>query len=166
MISQVPTPCSPADASLPQLPAKAAVYPSYVESVSFGKALCAADHIPAGTVVEKFVGPIVQYDELSPVDKTYVLNFWDQTSQTWSWLLPLSNARYCNHSCSPNSEIRSSTLEVVTTRPVSKGEQLTFTYNVGEDSDWWDPLWSFRCACGNNECQGMIDRYRPLSCNR
>ncbi|KAL2914325.1 hypothetical protein HK105_206097 [Polyrhizophydium stewartii] len=131
-----------------------------VESVSYGKALVAARDLEPGTVVEQFRGPDVNYAELSDYDKAYALNYLAPDGE-WRWLLPTSNARFANHSCDPNSVINEK-FELETRRHVKKGEQITFIYNVGEDTDPWDPIWSFTCMCGAANCQGLIDRYRPL----
>ncbi|KNC97295.1 uncharacterized protein SPPG_07225 [Spizellomyces punctatus DAOM BR117] len=140
-------------------------YPTRVENVPYGKALCADRDLPAGTVVEKFEGKVVEYEDLSDYDKTYVLNFQPKGSTEWKWLLPLSNARYANHSCDPCAYINDNR-ELVLRRAVREGDQITFLYNPGEDSDWWDPVWNFKCCCGAKQCQGDIDRYRkPTTVN-
>ncbi|KAJ3044530.1 hypothetical protein HDV00_001957 [Rhizophlyctis rosea] len=105
--------------------------------------------------------PVVEYNDLSDYDKTYVLNFQPKGTDEWKWLLPTSNARYANHSCDPNSYI-SPTQELITRRPIKANEQITFVYNNGDESEWWDPVWNFDCACGAENCQGAIDRYRKF----
>ncbi|KAI9101241.1 hypothetical protein DFS34DRAFT_463244 [Phlyctochytrium arcticum] len=140
-------------------------YPTRVETVPYGQALVAARDLEAGTVVEKFEGRICEYDSLSDYDKTYVLNFRPEGSDEWKWLLPQSNARFANHSCDPNAYI-GDRLELKLKRAVREGEQITFIYNVGEDSDYWDPVWNFECCCKTDRCQGMIDRYRPAQVSK
>ncbi|KAJ3168338.1 histone methyltransferase set2 [Geranomyces variabilis] len=137
-----------------------AAFPSNVQDVAYGQALCASSDLEAGTVVEHFEGEIVDYDQLSDYDKTYVLNFLPKGSEDWIWMLPRSNARFANHSCDPNAFICSDTLDLVLRRAVKKDEQITFLYNQGADSDYWDPVWNFKCCCGAAQCQGLIDRYR------
>ncbi len=86
-------------------------------------------------------------------------------------MLPQSDARYANRkwkvcnvidSCDPNSMINEN-LEIVTMKVVKEGEQITFCYNIGEETDEWDPIWSFECFCGSKNCQKQIDRYRLKS---
>ncbi|KAI8917122.1 hypothetical protein DFJ77DRAFT_459273 [Powellomyces hirtus] len=75
-------------------------------------------------------------------------------------MLPKSNARFANHSCDPNAYICSETRNLILRRAVKKNEQITFLYNPGTESDYWDPVWNFKCCCGTPQCQGDIDRYR------
>lgn len=53
-------------------------------------------------------------------------------------------------------------MQLETISKIKAGDQITFLYNNGsETDDWWDPVWTFKCCCGAVACQGMIDRYRP-----
>ncbi|KAI8821321.1 uncharacterized protein EV422DRAFT_37833 [Fimicolochytrium jonesii] len=145
-------------ATPPSLPPPRKTYPSHVRAVSYGKALFADADLPAGTVVERFEGEVVEYDQVSEKDKTYVLNFLPPGETEWKWLLPTSDARFANHSCDPNAKLTN--LQIILTRPVKKDEEITFLYNPGDDTDYWDPAWNFKCCCGSTDCQGDIDRYR------
>jgi hypothetical protein len=51
-----------------------AEFPSEVVQVSYGKALCATSDLEPGTIVHRFLGPEVKYDNISEHDKCYVLN--------------------------------------------------------------------------------------------
>ncbi|KAJ3056942.1 hypothetical protein HK097_002320 [Rhizophlyctis rosea] len=113
-------------------------YATYVAKLPYGSGLFASRDLEAGTPVQKFEGPIVEYNDLSDYDKTYVLNFQPKGSEEWKWLLPTSNARYANHSCDPNTYINAPTLELVTRRPLKANEQITFVYNNGDEvNDWY-----------------------------
>jgi hypothetical protein len=105
-----------------------------------------------GTVVEQFVGPLVEYEQITDYDRRYVLAV--QREGKWRWLLPLSNARYADHSCQPSCALDDQ-LRVVLVRNVQAGQPLTFLYNHGHETDEWDPLWSFSCQCGSPICQGI-----------
>lgn len=75
---------------------------SIVKPTSYGGfCLVAAETIPAGTAVERFEGPLVEYEDCNDYDRRYVLLHLAEDKQ-WKFLLPLSNARYANHSCDPN----------------------------------------------------------------
>lgn len=63
-------------------------------------------------------------------------------------------------SCRPNSFINDE-LEIVTRVALKKGTEITFIYNNGDPSDYWDPIWNFKCHCGADNCQGNVDQYRP-----
>ena len=135
-----------------------------VQTTSYGgQSLVATQAIPApGTRVAKFEGPIVSYDLCSDYDKRYVLLVYNEQRSEWEYMLPLSDARYADHSCDPNCIIDSQ-LHIVNIKPIRRGEGFSFFYNYGnETEDEWDPIWSFQCCCGSANCQGMIDRYRDI----
>ncbi|KAJ3079601.1 hypothetical protein HK102_003671, partial [Quaeritorhiza haematococci] len=111
-----------------RLPESRPAFPVRVIDVPYGKALVAAQDLQPGTMCEKFDGPDVEYDRCSDYDKTYVLYYQPKGSKDWKWRLPVSNARYANHSCDPNSYITDNQ-ELVTKRLVREGEQITFVYN-------------------------------------
>ncbi|KAI3656183.1 hypothetical protein MP638_006389 [Amoeboaphelidium occidentale] len=157
-------------------------YPSTVKKTLYGDGhmLVATRDLKEGELVAVFRGPIYELNEynssssssssssgcccckLTNYDKCYVLIYNTSTTSTTSTtetteteyklLLPISKARYLNHSCNPNCELKKSTttttttttrikeeeeeeveVEVYTTRRVEKGEELTFLYNYGED---------------------------------
>ncbi|KAJ3226715.1 hypothetical protein HK099_004325 [Clydaea vesicula] len=111
-------------------------YPTEVVSVSYGKALIAKKDVLPGTVLEKFIGPDVDYEKLSDFDKCYALNYFSDIKNDWVWLLAENNARFANHSCNPNSIINKNQ-EIVAKKFIKSGEEITFIYNIGEDSDYW-----------------------------
>jgi hypothetical protein len=72
-----------------------------------------------------------------------------------------------NHSCDPNIFFDTTTMELVTLKPVRKGDELTFFYPSAE----WDMQSPFVCTCGSEHCienirgskyldQKTINRYR------
>ncbi len=130
-------------------------YPSKVSNCSYGKCLKATKNIPSKTLVQIFKGPITSWRDITEEHINYVL--WVDDAK---WIIPLTSARYINHSCDPNC-IVDERLNVITTRPVQKGEELTITYNVidGADPGLWDSRWSFQCKCGAQNCQGYINKY-------
>lgn len=75
--------------------------------------------------------------------------------------------RYLNHSCDPNLFVDVRSLQVVTLRPISEAEELTFFYPSTE----WRMQDPFPCACGAARClqqirgasllsAGVLSRYR------
>ncbi|KAJ3117963.1 hypothetical protein HDU96_004639 [Phlyctochytrium bullatum] len=136
-------------------------YPTYVAKNKFGYALCASENLTAGTVVEKFEGPVLEtYDDVPMKERCHALMFETEPS-VWKWMISYTNARYANHGCAPNAFINSKQ-ELETLVPIEKGKEILFIYNRGEESDEWDQTWSFDCQCGAAHCQGRIDRYRPV----
>ena len=97
-----------------------------------------------GTKVAVFEGPDVTYEECPLYDKLYVLQYLNPASNQWDWLLPLSDARYLNHSCEPNCIILGDDFDVICVKDVKEGEELTFLYNAGSEQDDWDTVWNFR----------------------
>jgi uncharacterized protein len=67
--------------------------------------------------------------------------------------IPSNPARYINHSCDPNCDVVLETgcLWVITRRPVSCGEELTFNYGY-DLTDWR----SYPCRCGTARCPGYM----------
>jgi len=70
-----------------------------------------------------------------------VFLLWDENPEMWA---PQ------NHSCNANTKY--SGLDVVASRKIMKGEELTLDY-----ADFLDEnMESFQCRCGNNNCKGLI----------
>lgn len=139
-------------------------YPSrVVEDISHkGKELVATEDLPRGIIVEKFEGPVIKYAKV-PKDMIRYAIFVGDKKEDDMWVVSKTNAIYANHSCNPNCRVDDS-LNIVTLKPVKKGEELTYSYNSlceGEKiSDFvWDKRWNFVCKCGSKKCQKKIDRY-------
>lgn len=66
---------------------------------------------------------------------------WDQNPSGWS---PQ------NHSCNPNTAYIG--LNVVATRSIRKGEELTLDYSTFLDEN----MQSFACQCGSSNCRKII----------
>ena len=72
------------------------------------------------------------------------------------WDLDPSGWAPQNHSCDPNTVFAG--LNVVTTRQVAHGEELTLDYGACYD----DRMIPFACACGSPQCRGTITGGRRL----
>lgn len=59
--------------------------------------------------------------------------------------------KYVNHSCDPNSEVRTEgrSAFIVAVRDIAVGEEITYDYDFGEG-----PM--HPCACGSPKCRGFI----------
>ena len=135
-------------------------YPSEVSQNAYGKSLIATNDLPINTIVQEFCGQVVDYETSKPSIRCHLLNYLDKQTGTWKWMNASTDAIYANHSCEPNCELKDCVLRTI--KDVKKGQELTFVYNIGLESDYWDPVWSFKCACGSRNCQGEIDRYRKF----
>jgi len=141
---------------------KTTAYPSRVGATPIGQGLVAEETVEEETVVEKLEGPVVPYGKIPDNEIRYAFE-----TDTGRWVIARSNARYINHSCDPNCYIAEN-LDVLTSRKVHKGEELTVMYNEmplekymksGSILPDWDERRSFDCFCGMPKCIGRIDRY-------
>lgn len=129
-----------------------------------GQGLFATAALPAGTIVARFEGPIVPWREVPAAEVCHAVLL-----EGDDWLVPISEARYVNHSCAPNCTVDDS-LAVVTTQPVAADGELTISYDTLTMDEWasapqsyfWDERWSFDCRCGAPTCVGRVERYRIL----
>lgn len=70
-----------------------------------------------------------------------------------------NDARYFNHSCSPNceTEVVRGRVYILTRRKVREGEELTYDYNYDLDGDITEAsLRTYECRCGAPSCRGTI----------
>src|SRR5262245_37046273 len=141
---------------------KATAHPSYVDYTAIGRGLVAAESLAEGAVVEHLEGQVLPYNKIPEVE---IRNAFEVDNDRW--IVPLSSARFINHSCDPNCYV-SEKLDVITSRKILKGEELTIMYNEvtiekymtnGSVLPSWDQRRSFDCLCGVPRCLGRIDRY-------
>ncbi len=141
---------------------KTTAYPSYVDRTSIGLGLIAAETLEEGMTVERLEGRFLPYSKIPETELRNVFEVDDDR-----WLVPQSDVRYMNHSCDPNCHVTGK-LDVVTSRKVFRGEELTLMYNEitierymnkGSVLPKWDDRRSFDCLCDAPNCLGRIDRY-------
>jgi SET domain-containing protein len=136
-----------------------------------GAGLVTTRAVAPGEVVAEFTGEIVRLDEVEEAEMPYVLWLGGER-----WMIPRSSGRYINHGCDPNCTVEDRAddpdgFDVVASRPIEAGEEITFAYNLIEAAEWaahrndpayrfWHPSWSFACLCGAPRCQGRIEGYR------
>ena len=145
---------------------KTATYPSRVGETlmghGLGRGLMAEETIEEGTVVERLEGRAVPYSRIPDSEIRIAFELNDDR-----WMVPQSSARHINHSCDANCYIADN-LDVLTSRKVYRGEELTLMYNEvtleqymksGSVLPVWDDRRSFDCFCGAPKCIGRIDRY-------
>ena len=124
-----------------------------------GYGIYAATNIEAGDIV--FQGEERQH---RLVTRSHVFQNWNeeavQTFYRYAW--PVSNEVYMlwssdpsawapqNHSCAPNTVYKG--LNLVASRTISKGEELTIDYTTFLNED----MESFICNCGDSNCKKVI----------
>ena len=98
------------------------------------------------------------------VTKNHLLHSWDQKEKEnfEKYAYPLSSEIFLmwdenpskwapqNHSCSANTAYKG--LDVVATKNIRKGEELTLDYSTFLD----EHMQSFACRCGSDQCRGII----------
>src|SRR5215831_3625741 len=141
---------------------KTTAYPSQVAETPVGPGLIASETVKEGTVVERLEGRAVPYNKIPEADIRNAFEVDDDR-----WIVPHPPGRHLRHSCDPNCYI-SKNLDVITSRKVYKGEELTIMYNevtlekymqTGAILPKWDDRRSFDCTCGMPKCIGRIDRW-------
>ena len=79
--------------------------------------------------------------------------------------------RCFNHSCDPNAAVVGSPgrAELVATRPVRSGDEITFDYSttMADDEEAivaaGRSLWRCPCSCAADTCRGEIDQFATLA---
>lgn len=66
-----------------------------VQTNLYGQALFTTKQVPINTVVEKFIGPEVSYQDLSDHDKRYALTI-ESSDKKWIWMLATTDAIFAN----------------------------------------------------------------------
>jgi len=120
----------------------------------YGKAVFTAAPIKKGEVIAVFDGAIYD-DDFEPWTED-LYNHTIQFGRTL-WRDSLGLARWINHSCDPNCGIRK-LFTVVAMRPIKKGEQITWDYEMTERN----PHWKMKCKCGSPLCRGIIGNFKNM----
>ncbi len=110
------------------------------------------EDLPKGTLVTLWGGQLVtvaEWREL-PEERRHYFVYVEE-----DWLLgPVEGSagdqEFFNHSCDPNCGM-SGQIGLVTRRPVSAGEELTFDYSMAELVGY-----EYDCGCGTAMCRGRI----------
>jgi hypothetical protein len=124
------------------------------ESPLGGKGVFARERIEAGEVIAEFDGDI--YPFTHPGWTEDLLNHTIQFER-YRFRDAKGIARCLNHSCEPNCGIKE-LFKIVAMRPIKPGEEVTFDYEMTEDSEWW----RMTCQCGTPSCRKLIGAYRNM----
>ncbi len=117
----------------------------------FGKCLLALDNIAKDKEIARFDGPIYKAEKCTDLPKD-VADHAIQISEH-EWQESSGNARFINHSCDPNCGIKGLNI-LVAMKDIVKGQELTWDYDMTEDSDW-----RMECACGSVNCRKTIGAF-------
>ena len=119
-----------------------------VENSRFGQILRATSRIEKGEPIFFLDGMIVSQPSKYTIQldaEEHILT----TEHPW---------RLMNHGCEPNVLIDTGLREMVATRDILAGEELTFNYNSTE----WSMVSSFACECGAPMCAGEVRGFKYL----
>ncbi len=125
------------------------------ETGKYGKGLYADEDIKKGEVIADWTGgKIYGAEKCSDLPKE-VANHAIQFEEH-KWIDTKGIGRFFNHSCEPNCGVKDK-FQIITMRDIKKGEELTFDYEMTEDSDW-----RMECKCGSKSCRKIIRAYKNM----
>lgn len=129
-----------------------------------GYGLRALEDIPQGTFVYEYIGDVITEAKFHQRAKYYQENgyrhFYFMMLQKGEFIDATEKgclARFCNHSCNPNSYVdkwvvgHKLRMGIFTKRDVAAGEEITFDYNVDRYGSEAQP-----CYCGEYNCIGVL----------
>lgn len=119
-----------------------------------GNGVFAIADIRKGEVIAEFDG--LTYDDSFDAWTDDLLHHAIQFGPT-RWRDSNGIARLINHSCEPNCGIKK-LFRVVAMRPIAKGEEITWDYEMTERSSWW----RMKCRCGSAGCRKLIGSYSRM----
>jgi hypothetical protein len=138
-----------------------AEYPAARSKNHFGDCLVTTQDLEIGTIVAKFITTPTndKYKASSdtPFEHRHVVQLGYDDKGNALWGRVISDARFINHSCDPNCIVNNDN-EVITIRTVTKGKELTVSYDAGTGE--WDPDGDFSCLCQSEICRGLINKRR------
>ncbi len=128
------------------------------ENSIYGKAVFAKEDIAKDEIIALWDGPVYEAENNSDLPNDLPLMIADHAIQFEKnkWRDSKGLARYINHSCEPNCGIKG-LFVIVAMRNIKKGEEITWDYEMTENSDW-----QMHCTCGTASCRKIIRAYRFL----
>ena len=122
--------------------------------------LCAARNIKIDEKVIEYIGKKITHEQAEK-DAKYGYDVTYLFTLNKKYLLDgdfkFNTARLINHSCDPNCEVldvSKTKIWVTAMRDIKKGEELSYDYGFGFDSNYKD----HKCKCGSKNCVGFIVR--------
>lgn len=128
------------------------------QSMIHGRGVFANQPVPKGELVLEIDDsePVLDRGQLSPEQAIFIDVFVavDGTQKT-TWMK--SPERFINHSCEPNTyvrtDMRSGVRRTWALKNIRMGEELTWDYALNIWEEWIRPV---ACHCGAESCLGMI----------
>lgn len=119
-----------------------------------GRGVFATGNFKAGQFVLEFFGDIRDVDSFA--DLTYALQVGPKDFMTASGGID----DYVNHSCDPNSGIRSEDGRIIlfALRAIKSGEEITFDYATTQEGGFW----TMTCCCESPSCRRTIGDFSDL----
>jgi len=125
--------------------------------------------IPNGTRIIEYTGERInnaeadrRYDDNKPGDHhTFLFILSSRTCVDAAF--DGNEARFINHSCSPNCEtgVWNSRIWISSIKRIPAGTELTYDYMYEDDPEYTeDDLRYYRCECGAPNCRGTIVKTR------
>lgn len=132
-----------------------------------GNGVFAARDIPAGTRIIEYTGAHITPEEAdekhpaNPDDPFHTFYFSLSYGKVIDGAQNGNDARWVNHSCSPNCETEENAagtrVYVVALRDIAKGEELFYDYGLIMDEEITPTLKDqYRCLCGSENCRGTM----------
>lgn len=123
-----------------------------------GRVLFAQEGIKKGEVIGAFDGQIYKAKKASDITNEPPIYTQDHAIQFAKDKYRDSRgiAHLVSHSCEPNCGIKDK-FKIVAMRNIKKGEEISFDYDMSENSDW-----RMKCECGNKNCRKIIGDHSAL----
>lgn len=132
-----------------------------------GNGVFAARDIPAGTRIIEYIGARItpeQADEMHPAnpdDPFHTFYFSLSCGKVIDGGQKGNDARWINHSCSPNCETEENAsgtrVYVIALRDIAQGDELFYDYGLVLDDKITKRLKEqYRCLCGSENCRGTM----------
>lgn len=130
-----------------------------------GKGVFALRNMAAGETVIEYVGEIISMAQAiarhpqNPQDPDHTFYFQLDDGRVIDGLYGGNDSRWINHSCRPNCapDEKDGRIFIQTLRPIFRGEELTFDYDLHSDEPITPALKNrYACHCGAKKCRGTM----------
>lgn len=130
-----------------------------------GHGVFATRHMAAGERVIEYVGERISMAEAlrrhphDPLQPEHTFYFHLDDGHVIDAHIGGNDSKWINHSCRPNCEpaLVQGRVFIQTRRPVFRGEELTFDYNLISDEPMTEALKArYACRCGAKKCRGTM----------
>lgn len=130
-----------------------------------GKGVFATRHMALGERVIEYVGEVISMAEAlrrhphDPLQPDHTFYFHMDDGRVIDAHIGGNDSKWINHSCRPNCEptLVKGRVFIQTRRPIFRGEELTFDYNLFSDEPMTEALKArYVCRCGAKKCRGTL----------